>query len=48
MVAGSTLLLIMWVRAKWSMIASKSTLLSKWEKFAILIANPHNSNSVME
>ena len=30
------------------MIASKSTLLSKWEKLAILIANPRSSNSVME
>ena len=30
------------------MIASKSTLLGKWEKLAILIANLHNSSSVME
>ena len=48
MVAGSALLLIIWVRAKWLMIASKSALLSKWKKLAILIANHHNSNSVME
>ena len=48
MVAGSALLLIIWVSDRWSMIALKSTLLSKWEKLAMLIANPHSSNSVME
>ena len=47
-VAGSALILIMCVRAKWFTIASKSTLFNRWEKLAIFIAKPHNSNSVME
>ena len=38
----------MCVSAKWSTIASKSTLLSKCEKLAIFMAKPHNSNSVIE
>ena len=46
--AGSTLLLIICIRAKWSTTASKSTLVNKCEKLAILMAEPHNSDSVME
>ena len=48
MVAGSALLLLIWVSGRWSTISMKSTVLSNWEKLAMLIANPHSSNSVME
>ena len=47
-VAGSALLLIICVNAKWSTMASKSTLISKCAKLAMLIANPHSSSSVVE
>ena len=47
-VAGSALLLIIRVKAKWSTIASKSTLFNKWAKLPIFIAKPHISNSVKE
>ena len=47
-VAGSALLLIIWVSARWSTIASKSTLFNKWEKLAMFMANPHSSSSVIE
>ena len=47
-VAGSILLLIMCISAKWSTMASKSTLLSKCEKLAIFMAKPNNSKSVIE
>ena len=43
-VASSVLLLIICVNAKWSTMASKSTLLSKCEKLAICMAKLHNSN----
>ena len=48
MVVGSTLLLIICVRVRWSTVASKATLFSRCEKLAIFIANPHSYNSVME
>ena len=48
MVAGSILLLMMCISAKWSTTVSKSTLLSKCEKLAIFMAKLHNSNSVIE
>ena len=48
MVAGSALLLMMWVSDRWSTIASKSTLFNKWEKMAMFMANPHSSSSVIE
>ena len=48
MVAGSVLLLMIWVGDRQLTIASKFTLFNKWEKLAMLMANPHISNSVME
>ena len=45
---GSVLLLIIYVSNKWSTMTSKSTVLSKWEKCAMFIANPHSSSSVIE
>ena len=47
-VTGSILLLKMCISAKWSTIASKSTLLNKCEELAIFMAKPHNCNSVIE
>ena len=47
-VAGSALLLIICVIAKWSTITLKSTFFKRWAKLAMLIAKPDISNSVME
>ena len=47
-VARSALLLIICFKAKWSTNASKLTLLSKCAKLAMLMANPHGSNFVIE
>ena len=48
MVAGSALLFIIQVNAKWSTMASGYTLFNKCEQRALLIAKPHSSNSVIE
>ena len=47
-VAGSVLLLRMCTKAKWSTITPKIYLFQQWAKLAILIANPHISNPVLE